>query len=87
MNGSFLSEYYGQLYTDVIRNNYNEHFIFNILAQTLMSKINGQCIEAVPNTQFNDRTGEVKTAPCDYNNKLQKWNVDNRCRFQMKGWN
>ncbi|OQS07851.1 hypothetical protein THRCLA_00153 [Thraustotheca clavata] len=70
-NGYILSEYYGALYTDVVRNNPNEHFTYNLTSQTLVSKSNGQCVEAVPTSSYS--AGTLRTSPCDYQNDNQRW--------------
>ncbi|OQR98914.1 hypothetical protein THRCLA_06641 [Thraustotheca clavata] len=73
-NGYILSEYYGALYTDIVRDYPNEHFTYNITSQTLLSKSNGQCIEAVPNSIYSPANGgTLKTSPCDYQNDNQRW--------------
>ncbi|OQR89812.1 hypothetical protein THRCLA_09566, partial [Thraustotheca clavata] len=80
-NKLILSEFYGQLYTDVIHNNDNEKFTYNQTAQTLTAKSNGQCLEVVPNPSPDYSFGTVKTSPCDLKNQYQKWAVDgNRVR-------
>ncbi|OQR98939.1 hypothetical protein THRCLA_21858 [Thraustotheca clavata] len=34
-----------------------------------------QCLEAIPASQPNQGYSGVKTAPCDFNNDKQKWNL------------
>ncbi|OQS01829.1 hypothetical protein THRCLA_05729 [Thraustotheca clavata] len=72
-----LSEYYSQLYTDVVRNNINEKFSYNRTSKTLIAKSNGQCLQAVPNQPPLTGYGTLKTAPCDSAIQWQKWNLDN----------
>ncbi|OQR82980.1 hypothetical protein THRCLA_10998, partial [Thraustotheca clavata] len=73
-NHLILSEYNGQLYTDVVRNNNNEKFVFNQTSQTIYVKSSGQCLEAVPNPTggYNG----ITTAPCDFVISWQKWKID-----------
>ncbi|OQS02766.1 hypothetical protein THRCLA_04886 [Thraustotheca clavata] len=75
-NGLILSEFYGQLYADIVRNNVNEHFTYNQTGGVIIAKSNGQCLEGVPNFYGGDATG-IKTAPCDLNNIYQRWDVMN----------
>ncbi|OQR93335.1 hypothetical protein THRCLA_22317, partial [Thraustotheca clavata] len=77
--GLILSEYYGDLFTDVVRNNKNEKFEYNQTAQTLVAKTNGQCLEVFrsPTPDPTYDFGSVKTAPCDYTKDTQKWVLEN----------
>ncbi|OQS04230.1 hypothetical protein THRCLA_20936 [Thraustotheca clavata] len=68
LNGMILSEYYGQLYTDIVRNNDNEIFLYNQTGLTLMSKSSGRCLVVAP-------TVTITTEPCDYTQNKQKWLV------------
>ncbi|EQC30924.1 hypothetical protein SDRG_11403 [Saprolegnia diclina VS20] len=73
-SGLIASEYYGNVYTDVVRSNNNEVFVYNVTGKTLMAKSNGQCLEAVPNMpQPNYGYGTVRTAACDATKELQQW--------------
>ncbi|OQR95442.1 hypothetical protein THRCLA_07867, partial [Thraustotheca clavata] len=79
-NKLIVSEFYGQLYTDVVHNNDNEKFSYNQTSQNIIAKSNGQCLEAVPNKDYG--LGAVKTAPCDVKSVNQKWFFDgNRVRI------
>ncbi|OQR84609.1 hypothetical protein THRCLA_10810, partial [Thraustotheca clavata] len=71
-----LSEFYSQLYTDVVRNNENEKFVYNNASRTIVVKSNGQCLEGIPNLAPAYGIGGVKTAPCDAKNFNQRWTVD-----------
>ncbi|OQR85899.1 hypothetical protein THRCLA_10614, partial [Thraustotheca clavata] len=72
-----LSEFYSQLYTDVVRNNNNEKFVYNSASKTIVVNSNGQCLEGIPVPAPAYGIGGVKTAPCDPKNFNQKWYVDN----------
>ncbi|OQR86946.1 hypothetical protein THRCLA_10506 [Thraustotheca clavata] len=76
-----LSEFYTQLFTDVVHNNDNEKLSYNQTSQNIIAKSNGQCLEAVPNPAPSYGFGTVKTSPCDLKNENQKWAIDgNRVR-------
>ncbi|OQR81365.1 hypothetical protein THRCLA_11798 [Thraustotheca clavata] len=77
-NHLILSEYNGQLYTDVVRNNDNEKLVYNTTYQTITVKSNGQCLQAVANHGYDG----VATAPCDIKLPDQKWTLSNN-RVQM----
>ncbi|OQR95700.1 hypothetical protein THRCLA_07641 [Thraustotheca clavata] len=71
-SGLILSEYYGKLYSDVVRNNLNEQFTVNQTNGWIIAKSNGQCLEGeLSSGSFNG----VKTAPCDPNNAYQRWEL------------
>ncbi|KDO28782.1 hypothetical protein SPRG_22171, partial [Saprolegnia parasitica CBS 223.65] len=69
-NRQALSEYYGDIYSDVLRNNKNEQFVYNPSAMTLVSESNGQCLDA-----FLDGSNryQLHTYKCMEGNVNQKW--------------
>ncbi|OQS01827.1 hypothetical protein THRCLA_21599, partial [Thraustotheca clavata] len=81
-NHLILSEYNGQLYTDVVRNNDNEKLVYNTTYQTITVKSNGQCLQAVPNPNPPYGYNAMATVPCDIKLPDQKWTLSNN-RVQM----
>ncbi|EQC30933.1 hypothetical protein SDRG_11411 [Saprolegnia diclina VS20] len=72
--GLIVSEFYGRIYTDIVRHNDNEIFLYNVIIKTLVAKSNGQCLEAVPgppHPYLGD--GGVMTVPCRPSEPLQQW--------------
>ncbi|OQR82240.1 hypothetical protein ACHHYP_16338, partial [Achlya hypogyna] len=69
-NRQALSEYYGDIYSDVRRNNANEQFVYDAASQTLVAKSNNQCLDAYLGA---NNAIQVHTYPCDTNNRNQKW--------------
>ncbi|KDO16057.1 hypothetical protein SPRG_18407, partial [Saprolegnia parasitica CBS 223.65] len=67
---SWLSEYDTGLYADVLRNNANEKFAYDPVAQTLQVGSNGQCLDAF--STGNGKFG-LHTYACDATNANQKW--------------
>ncbi|KDO26741.1 hypothetical protein SPRG_20539 [Saprolegnia parasitica CBS 223.65] len=78
VTGLIVSEYYGRIYTDVVRSNSNEVFVYNATAKTLMAKSNGQCLEvyAYPPHPYLGY-GSLSTLPCDASKALQQWSLEN----------
>ncbi|EQC30927.1 hypothetical protein SDRG_11406 [Saprolegnia diclina VS20] len=76
--GLIFSEFYGKVYTDVVRNNNNEVFVYNPTDKTLMAKSNGECLEAQP---FPPHPylgyGALATAPCIPSKPMQQWTIQN----------
>lgn len=70
-----LSEYFGNIYSDVVRNNVNEHFVYDDKTQTIVSKSNGQCLDAFLNGQ---NQYKVHTYACSAGNANQKWVFNTR---------
>ncbi|EQC30926.1 hypothetical protein SDRG_11405 [Saprolegnia diclina VS20] len=76
--GLIVSEYYGRIFTDLFRHSNNERFLYNATAKSLMTKSNGQCLEAQPlppHPYF--AYGLLKTAPCDISKQMQQWTIEN----------
>ncbi|KDO26740.1 hypothetical protein SPRG_20538 [Saprolegnia parasitica CBS 223.65] len=76
--GLIVSEFYGNLYADVVRSNSNEVFAYNPTDKTLMATSNGECLEAQP---FPPRPylgyGALRTAPCYPSKPMQQWTLQN----------
>ncbi|OQS02910.1 hypothetical protein THRCLA_21289, partial [Thraustotheca clavata] len=73
-NNFILSEFYGKLYTDVVRNNQNERFEYNWTSKTIRAKSNGQCLQVVTDGKVSG-LGDVVTAPCDFSQDFQRWEL------------
>ncbi|OQR89821.1 hypothetical protein THRCLA_09562 [Thraustotheca clavata] len=70
---NILSEYYGRVYVDVIRNNDNEKITYTTSTKSIKFKSNGECLSAAAK-------GEkfvVDTRPCNSENTDQQWVLDN----------
>ncbi|KDO26742.1 hypothetical protein SPRG_20540 [Saprolegnia parasitica CBS 223.65] len=77
--GLIASEFYGRIYTDIVRNNANEVFLYNVTAKTLVAKSNGQCLVAVPGPPHPYLGyGGVMTVPCQPSAPLQQWTIQDQ---------
>ncbi|OQS03462.1 hypothetical protein THRCLA_21161 [Thraustotheca clavata] len=73
LNGVILSEYYGQLYTDIVRNNDNEIVVYNHTGFTLMSKSSGRCLVIAPSFAL----GLLQQYNVDYTRQEQSRLIEN----------
>ncbi|EQC35517.1 hypothetical protein SDRG_07225 [Saprolegnia diclina VS20] len=76
-NRQALSEYNGDIFTDVVRTNKNEQFVYSPSAMTLVSESNGQCLDA-----YLDGNGayQLHTYQCMEGNGNQKWVYNTNAR-------
>ncbi|OQR80649.1 hypothetical protein ACHHYP_17374 [Achlya hypogyna] len=71
-SNTVLSEGYGSIYSDIVRNTANEHFTWDAADKMLQSVVSGLCLDAYAV----GNTFAVHGYACDSNNANQKWNVD-----------
>ncbi|OQS04916.1 hypothetical protein THRCLA_02893 [Thraustotheca clavata] len=69
-NRQAISEYYGEIYSDVFRNNVNEQFVFTPSANSIRSQSNGQCLDAYLDS---NNAFQVHTYACLSTNPNQQW--------------